>query len=155
VIRQIAFLVLALSPVAAKAEGVLPQAIEGYKATCLATAPSFVGLSKAAKHAGFIRKNGSLSLPDSSVRVELVTENGNCACHASLVAPDPNGTAAAVLSASLNTRPVKAHTSAHKEIAAILEWPNGTNALQVEADTRVQIPMVHAYLISQSACPKE
>ena len=153
--RRLALIALLTAPFAAKAEGVLPQAVAGYKASCLAAAPSFAGFTQKAKRAGFVKQVGVLTLPDNSTWVQLITVEGNCVCQTTLIAPDPNATAVAIIDASISARQVKQQPSPHKEIAAILEWREGTNALQVEADTQGQLPLVRAYLIGQGPCPKK
>ena len=150
----LAFLIACLLPSPVLAQGAVPQAIAGYEATCLKTAPSFSGVFAAARAAGFQKDNGTLILGDGSARIDVFLTEQGCACMTSLIAPDPNATAKAVLDVTLpKTKSYSDHPN--REIAAVLVWKDGDNALQLESDTRGQIPMVKATLLSRTLCPTD
>jgi len=134
------------------AQGVIRHAIAGYEATCLETAPSFAGVFEAAHAAGFTDDNGSLSLSDGAARVDVFPTDQGCACMVTLIAPEPNETSKAILDATL---PKTERYSSHPnpEIAAVLVWKRGNNALQLESDTRGRVSLVRATLLSRTQCP--
>ncbi|MEO1640125.1 MAG: hypothetical protein AAFU41_12875 [Pseudomonadota bacterium] len=70
-----------------------------------------------------------------------------------LIAPDANASATAVFEETASANPQQMLDHPSPEIATVLVWPNGTNALQVQGDTRGAVPMLNVYLISQTACP--
>ncbi|WP_425099835.1 hypothetical protein [Tropicibacter sp. S64] len=145
---------LGFIPGNASSQEVLPQAIKGYQAVCLKAAPDFSGYAKLAKQNGFRKNDGSFYLKDAAARVDVFPTEQGCACVTTLVAPNPNATATAVLEATVRSS-AKVQDHPNKQIAAVLTWPNGTNALQLESDTRGSVPLVRATLLSQTACPRK
>lgn len=139
---------------AGAAKGVLPKAIQGYEATCLASAPSFKGLRARTRKAKMAPQGNGWMSADRTVRVDLLKTEHGCACITTLLAPDANATAKAVLQASVSARGVKVHTHPDKRVAGVLEWPTGSNALEVNADTTGKMPLVRAILVSKKTCPK-
>ena len=145
---------LVMLPGFAAADGVLPQALAGYRAACLASVPTFAGYRERALAAGFQMTKGTLRLPDSSARVEVFATEQGCACLTTMIAPDPDATAHAALQASLDARPDQVLDGPTPQIAAVLVWHDGSNALQVETDEQGQVPLVKTYLLSHLPCPQ-
>jgi hypothetical protein len=148
------FIILAMMPTVGFAEGVLPEAIAAYQATCLATAPDFSGLHSKAIRAGMTKQGDAYLLPNFAARVELMEHEGGCACLTTVVAPDHDATAVALLQATADVHPDELLDHPSKEITAVLVWRGSTNALQIVSDTTGDLPMVYAYLLSKSGCPK-
>ncbi|MEM9010539.1 MAG: hypothetical protein AAGE18_04880 [Pseudomonadota bacterium] len=134
------------------AQDVIPGAVAGFAEACLATAPDFSGLRAAADRAGFQQQDGLLALSDWSARVEVFPTEQGCACTTTLVAPDPDATAAEVLRV---TAAAAVSFSDHpaREIAAVVGWQDGDNALQIESDRGGSVPLLRAMLLSRTPCP--
>ena len=140
-----------LAPSSAVAQRVLKDAITGYWEVCLASAPDFASLGRNAGRGGFRSDDCLIALPNGVARIEIERTRKGCACITTLIAPDPNATAMAVIDESVEAaRSVEPHPD--RKIATVLHWKNGSNTLQVESDVRGSVPIVRAYPLTNSTC---
>lgn len=132
----------------------LPEALAAYEGVCLATVPDFRGYRSAASRAGLAVSGNTLQLPDGAARLELFATEQGCACQTTMIAPNPDATANRVI--EMTTQKADTFTShPSPEIAAVLAWGAGQNALQVEADNRLEVPLIRATLLSNTPCPQD